>query len=90
MTDDHHPNARSTVSALSKSVCITHYRKSTYTANVPALTGIALNSVGPVPFQNPRIPSALHVCLKQSLILTYLFSAPNPSLCILLFTTSSG
>ena len=29
----------------------------TYTANVPALTGIALNKVGQIPFQNPLKPS---------------------------------
>lgn len=29
------------------------------TAKVPALTGIALNSVGPIPFQNPLKPSPL-------------------------------
>lgn len=31
------------------------------TANVPALTGMALNIVGPMPFQKPRMPSALQV-----------------------------
>ena len=38
------------------------------TANVPALTGIALNSVGPMPFQKPTAPSFTQVCLKQSLM----------------------
>lgn len=40
----------------------------TYTANVPALTGMALARVGPIPFQKPLMPSALHVWEKQSRI----------------------
>ena len=36
-------------------------RKKTYTANVPALTGNALTSVGPMPLQNPLAPSARQV-----------------------------
>jgi hypothetical protein len=63
---------------------------STYTANVPALTGIALSKVGPIPFQKPINPDDLQVCLKQSDMLLYRIASPKPSLCILLFTTSNG
>ena len=45
--------------------------RQTYTANVPALTGIARARVGPMPFQNPLAPSACHVLLKQSRIVLY-------------------
>lgn len=35
--------------------------RSTHVANVPALTGIALSNVGPMPLQKPPRPSALNV-----------------------------
>lgn len=41
------------------------------TANVPALTGIALTSVGTIPRQKPAIPPCAHVCAKASLIVLY-------------------
>ncbi|KAL2254994.1 hypothetical protein VTK26DRAFT_4405 [Humicola hyalothermophila] len=40
---------------------------------------MARNSVGPMPFQKPRMPSARHVCAKQSRIVLYRCADPKPS-----------
>ena len=68
---DFHPSARIVNSTLN--IIMSMERKfsfwATYVAKVPALTGIALSNVGPMPFQNPLIPSCLHVCRKQSIML---------------------
>lgn len=89
-----YPRARIVISTLNTTVSTRDFEQkcnpTTHTAKVPALTGIALASVGPMPFQNPRAPSACQVFAKQSRIVLYFWSFPNPSLCILLLITSNG
>lgn len=60
------------------------------TANVAALTGKARTKVGPMPFQNPAMPSRAQVWAKQSRMVRKRWDWPKPSLCILLLTTSKG